>query len=372
VVVLVAALSRMLQLPVVARDRRFDMMSKRSLAIYSLVCALFLTIAGSAYKVAFSLQPTIQFVQQGIPGLGIPGQEQQQPQQQQQPQLPPPSLPPPSISTPPAPPAPPASSPEVIPQQQQGPNQGIIAHGVIDSLILTPTATWIAAGNWTIGVNNGNAALVTANMTWYNDNGTSSHTHEILNFRPFAAGQQSAILVQPDNNSVSLRGVVDVGANHRISWNGVQSAIDVKKGGKILSISLDDAQTNNHFGGRPIFGIVTSFTRCSDVPGPNMEMLQPCLNIPIPPPVPSAAAPLPPSTASPVSPPPSPALSPPTISANNTIQNPTNPPTSSPPSVPSLSTPPGNITTGRSLPSVPPAVTSNATGKSPFDVLGGG
>ena len=28
-------------------------------------------------------------------------------------------------------------------------------------------------------------ALVTANMTWYNDNGTASHTHEILNFRPF-------------------------------------------------------------------------------------------------------------------------------------------------------------------------------------------
>jgi hypothetical protein len=75
------------------------------------------TIADSGFKVAFSLQPSIQFVQQGIPGLGIPGQEQQQQsQQQQQPQVPAqqslPSLPTPSPSAPPAP----ASSPtEAIP-----------------------------------------------------------------------------------------------------------------------------------------------------------------------------------------------------------------------------------------------------------------
>jgi hypothetical protein len=31
---------------------------------------------------------------------------------------------------------------------------------------------------------NGGLALVTANMTWYNDNGTASHTHKILNSRP--------------------------------------------------------------------------------------------------------------------------------------------------------------------------------------------
>jgi hypothetical protein len=88
-------------------------------------------------------------------------------------------------------------------------------------------------GNWTIGVNNGNAALVTANMTWYNDSGTASHTHEILNFRPFAAGQeQQPIVVQPYSRNVSLKGTVDVGANHRIAWNGVQSTIDIKKGGR--------------------------------------------------------------------------------------------------------------------------------------------
>ncbi len=103
--------------------------------------------------------------------------------------------------------------------------------------------------------------------------------------------------MQPADSSVSLRGIIDVGANHRIVWNDVQSTIDIKRGGKILSISLNDAQTNDHFGGRAIFGIVTSFTRCcSDIPGPNMEMLQPCLSIPILPPASAqsaATAPLP-------------------------------------------------------------------------------
>jgi hypothetical protein len=341
-------------------------MIQRHLAIYSLLlCTLFLTIAGSAHTIAFSFQPSVQPIQQGIPGLGIPGQEQQdQPQQQQQqPEVPPqqspppPSLPTPSPSIPQSPPPLASSPPEAVPQQQQqqGASEGIIAHGVIDSLILTPSATWIATGSWIIGVNNGAVGLVKANMTWYNDNGTASHTHEILNFRPVevSAGeqgqQQQSILVQPADKSVSLRGVVDVETNHRIVWNDVQSTIDIKKGGKIISISLNDAQTNNHFGGRPIFGIVTSFIRCSDVPGPNMEVLPPCLNIPAP--VLSAPPISPPSPSAPTAPLPS-ASPPPPPPTNFTA------PVSPPPPPPPIA-------------AAPPSA-SNATGKSPFDVLGGG
>jgi hypothetical protein len=89
-----------------------------------------------------------------------------------------------------------------------------------------------------------------------NDNGTASHTHELLNFRPIieevqgqgqGGGQESGasttasaasqpapkILVQLDNKSIFLRGVVDVGANHRIVWKNVDSAIYIKKGSKI-------------------------------------------------------------------------------------------------------------------------------------------
>jgi hypothetical protein len=329
-------------------------MLSKTIAIYTLLCALLVTMAGSAKVLAFDSQPStspspsIQTIQQGIPGHNIDTEQQQQQ---------------PSSSS--------STSPPAIPQQQQlqgGSAEGVIAHGIIDSLIFTPSATWIATGNWTIGVNNGAVALVTANMTWYNDNGTASHSHELLNFKPIGVGQaqQHPILVRPPDSSVSLIGMVDVGANHRILWKDVQSIIDIKKGGKILSILLNDTQTNHHFGGRPIFGIVSSFTRCSDVPGPNMEMPQPCLNIPIPPqppiPPPSSVAPSLTTTA-PVSPPPP--VSSPTIAGNTSLQNPTNFTASSPPS-PLL--PSGNITSNVTSQSP----TFNATGKSPFDILGGG
>jgi hypothetical protein len=318
-------------------------MLSKTIAIYTLLFALLVTMAGSAKVLAFDSQPSspspsIQTIQQGIPGSNIDTEQQQQQQ--------------PSSST----------SPPALPQQQLqgGSAEGVIGHGIIDSLIFTPSATWIATGNWTIGVNNGAVALVTANMTWYNDNGTASHSHELLNFRPIEGG-----VAQPDSSSVSLRGVVDVGANHRILWKDVQSIIDIKKGGKILSILLNDTQTNHHFGGRPIFGIVSSFIRCSDVPGANMEMPQPCLNIPIPPPpLPSSAAPSPSlTTTAPVSPPPP--VSSPNIAGNTSLQNPTNFTASSP--LPSP-LPSGNITTNVTSQSP----TANATGKSPFDILGGG
>jgi hypothetical protein len=91
-----------------------------------------------------------------------------------------------------------------------------------------------------------------------------------------------------------------------------------------------------------------------------MEMPTPCLNIPATPPQPTVAAPTPqPSTTN------APTVSPPAIAANNTVQSPSNLTANSPPA--SFSSPSGNTTISRH----PPAV-SNATGKSSFDILGGG
>jgi hypothetical protein len=107
-------------------------------------------------------------------------------------------------------------------------------------------------------------------MTWYNNNGTGTHTHEFLNFKS-SAGK---ITIQP-GNSIFLKGVMDVGTNHRIVWKNVHSTIDIK-GGKTISISLNTKETKNHFAGQTIYGVVTSLTHCSDEPGPNMEVLPPC------------------------------------------------------------------------------------------------
>lgn len=74
------------------------------------------------------------------------------------------------------------------------------------------------------------------NMTWYNNNGTGSHTHELLNFKPTSADE---ITITPSDNNIFLKGLVDVRTNHRITWKNVHGTIDIKVA-KTISISLDD------------------------------------------------------------------------------------------------------------------------------------
>ncbi len=188
--------------------------------------------------------------QSGIPGLLFPPE-----QPQQLPPLSPPAQPLPSQ---------PEQPPSVTPLTQT------TANGTIDSLIFAPGTRWIATGNWTLVLRNGNVNSFNANMTWYNNNGTGTHTHGILNFK----SNPIDVTVKPGEN-VLVKGLTDVGTNHRISWTNVHSTIDIKAG-KTISISLDDKETNKHFAGQTIYGIVKTFTQCSDQPGENMEVLPPC------------------------------------------------------------------------------------------------
>jgi hypothetical protein len=152
----------------------------------------------------------------------------------------------------------------------QGPVQGFKAIGTVNSVISTPSIRWIATGNWSMFAGNGNIISFITNMTWYNNNGTGSHTHEFLKFVPTHGN-----ITLGSDNSLRLNGLMDVGTDHRTVWKNVHSLIDVKRG-KTISISVDDKETNSHFAGQPIYGVVTSLIRCSDEPGPNMEVLPPC------------------------------------------------------------------------------------------------
>ena len=152
----------------------------------------------------------------------------------------------------------------------QGPVQGFKAIGTVNSVIFTPSIRWIATGNWSMFAGNGNIISFITNMTWYNNNGTGSHTHEFLKFVPTGGN-----VTLGSDNSLRLNGLMDVGTDHRTVWKNVHSLIDIKRG-KTISVSVDDKETNNHFAGQPIYGVVTSLIRCSDEPGPNMEVLPPC------------------------------------------------------------------------------------------------
>jgi hypothetical protein len=159
-----------------------------------------------------------------------------------------------------------------IPVSQQIP-PGFVAKGTINSIVSVPAGKWLATGNWSMILNNGNVSLFNTNMTWYNSSGTNAHTHELTNFKP-AVGEQVVSLEQP-TNSIVIKGFTDAGTNNQKSWSEVPTTI-VINARKIISISVDDNKTNRHFGGQPILGVVSSFVPCSDLPGANMEVLPPC------------------------------------------------------------------------------------------------
>lgn len=221
------------------------------------------TIAQQQRIPSFSspMTPPVQQQQNPIiPGV-IPAQPEEEQQQQQEQ----------------AEPIVPGSAQEQQQQQEQadkitplGPVQGFKAIGTVNSVISTPSIRWIATGNWSMFAGNGNIISFITNMTWYNNNGTGSHTHEFLKFIPTGGN-----VTLGSDNSLHLNGLMDVGTDNRAVWKNVHSVIDIK-GGRTISISVDDKETNKHFAGQPVYGVVTSLIRCSDEPGPNMEVLPPC------------------------------------------------------------------------------------------------
>jgi hypothetical protein len=156
--------------------------------------------------------------------------------------------------------------------QRHGIILGFMTKGTINSLIFAPHTKWIATGNWSMNVNNGSLPFFETIMTWFNQNGTASHTHE---FRDFKNAGGNIITIQQPSNNVILKGVMDVGTNHRIVWKNVPTTININ-GNKTITISVDDKDTNHHFAGQPVLGVVKSFTLCSDIAGPRMKILRSC------------------------------------------------------------------------------------------------
>lgn len=155
---------------------------------------------------------------------------------------------------------------------QQSTPLGFVTKGTINSVTIVPTSKWIVTGDWRMIVNSGNVTFFETHMTWRNSNGTTSHTHELLNF-----GQDGQVvsLQQEPNEDVIISGVTDVGMNNRIWVNEVPTTININRH-EVIVITVDGNKTNHHFVGQPVLGIVSSFLPCSDLPGSNKEVLAPC------------------------------------------------------------------------------------------------
>jgi hypothetical protein len=110
---------------------------------------------------------------------------------------------------------------------------------------------FILSGNWDMNVNQGKLVDFRANFYTGPINGAENHTHQLSNFR---LNENTPIQLSPDK-SVSLSGILDVGTNGHKAWNNVNATVDISKG-RAITISLADEDTERHFMGQQIYGIV--------------------------------------------------------------------------------------------------------------------
>ncbi len=113
---------------------------------------------------------------------------------------------------------------------------------------------YIIAGNWNLGVADGNVTGLDAEFTMVHTDGTGRHTHQLMNF--VAA---NGTLVQLDENgSGAIFGTVDVSLNGSEKWSDANVVVMIERSSAIM-ISLDSNATDTHFQGQPIYGVVDSW-----------------------------------------------------------------------------------------------------------------
>jgi hypothetical protein len=116
---------------------------------------------------------------------------------------------------------------------------------------MTTVPKFILSGDWDMNVENGNLSDFRANFYTGPVNGAENHTHQLSNF---TVNESTPIQLSPDK-SISLSGILDVGTNDNKAWNNVNATVDVSKG-RSITISLADEDTERHFMGQQIYGIV--------------------------------------------------------------------------------------------------------------------
>jgi hypothetical protein len=129
-------------------------------------------------------------------------------------------------------------------QQQQQPNE---------------QTSYVLDGKWKLEVVNGNATDFSSKFTMVHLDGTNRHYMILMNFKQDNA-TAGTIQVQPDGTT-TIRGILDVIEKKDFlnpEFNDVNTQITINKYNTI-SINVDDAQTNQHFAGQPIRGVVDEF-----------------------------------------------------------------------------------------------------------------
>jgi hypothetical protein len=114
-------------------------------------------------------------------------------------------------------------------------------------------APYILGGNWNLNVESGNVTDFAANFMMVHTDGTGYHVHNITDF---SAGNATVQLVQGLETSIS--GTSDIYTNGTNSWPGTDTTLTLTQNGAVMTIMPAAEDTENHFQGQPIYGIVSS------------------------------------------------------------------------------------------------------------------
>jgi hypothetical protein len=142
------------------------------------------------------------------------------------------------------------------------------AKGSLNSLVIKDGAqpqqpseqtSYVLDGKWKLEVINGNVTDFISKFTMVHLDGTNRHYIILMNFKQDNA-TAGTVQVQPDGTT-TIKGILDVIEKSDFlnpEFDDVNTQITINKYNTI-SINVDDAQTNQHFAGQPIRGVVDEF-----------------------------------------------------------------------------------------------------------------
>jgi hypothetical protein len=114
---------------------------------------------------------------------------------------------------------------------------------------------YVLGGNWNLNVQGGNVTDFAANFVMVHQDGTGYHTHNITDF---SAGNKTAQLIQ--GQPTSINGTADISVNGTTKWPGVATTLTFTNNAAVMTINPAAEDTDNHFGGQPIYGIANQVT----------------------------------------------------------------------------------------------------------------
>jgi hypothetical protein len=114
---------------------------------------------------------------------------------------------------------------------------------------------YILGGNWNINVQSGNVTDFGAHFIMVHPDGSEYHTHDITGLK---VGNNT--ITWTPGLPLMINGTADIDVNGTTKWPGVETNLTFTQNAAVMTIMPSAEDTDNHFQGQPIYGIVAQAT----------------------------------------------------------------------------------------------------------------